>query len=197
MKRYIFLLLTIFFSLAVAYGQDVKHVNDYYRDAEQAYNKHQWNTADSLALLYCNLCETQLKDKLQSYPYSRMLDLRAHCAAQVLAFDRAIELQHKAVAVRRVATDCEQQHLAAAINELALFYSYKGKYDDAIKQADEALQIFSKTNGQKSKFYAVALSNMASFLSSRGDMGDFQRAVQLGEEALNIYLKALLTMPML
>ena len=41
MKRYIFLLLTIFFSLAVAYGQDVKHVNDYYRDAEQAYNKHQ------------------------------------------------------------------------------------------------------------------------------------------------------------
>lgn len=184
MKRYIFLLLTIFFSLAVAYGQDVKHVNDYYRDAEQAYNKHQWNTADSLALLYCNLCETQLKDKLQSYPYSRMLDLRAHCAAQVLAFDRAIELQHKAVAVRRVATDCEQQHLAAAINELALFYSYKGKYDDAIKQADEALQIFSKTNGQKSKFYAVALSNMASFLSSRGDMGDLQRAVQLGEEAI-------------
>lgn len=38
--------------------------------------------------------------------------------------------------------------------------------------------------GEKNKYYAVTLSNMASFLSSRGDEGDFQRAVKLGEEAI-------------
>lgn len=185
MQRIIKILILLSIShLPLLKAQEAKHINNYYREAEQAYAKHHWTQADSLATLYCKVCQTELQSKLQTYPYSRMLDLRAHCAAQTLNYDAAIDLQTQAVEVRRKATDCEEQHLAAAINELALFYSYKGQYDQAIQQAEEALKIFSNSNGQKSQFYAVALSNMASFLSMRGDVGDSQRAVKLGEEAV-------------
>lgn len=184
MRRLILLLSFVLSSCSLLWAQEVKHVNDYYFDAEKAFNKQRWAEADSLANLYCLVCERELTDKIKSYPYTRMLDLRAHCAARALNYDAAIALEQKAVDLRRQATDCEQQHIAVALNELSLFYSYKGNYDEAIRKSDEALKILRESYGEKNKYYAVTLSNMASFLSSRGDEGDFQRAVKLGEEAI-------------
>lgn len=184
MRRLILLLSFVLSSCSLLWAQEVKHVNDYYFDAEKAFNKQHWAEADSLANLYCLVCERELTDKIKSYPYTRMLDLRAHCAARALNYDAAIALEQKAVDLRRQATDCEQQHIAVALNELSLFYSYKGNYNEAIRKSDEALNILRESYGEKNKYYAVSLSNMASFLSSRGDEGDFQRAVKLGEEAI-------------
>lgn len=185
MYRLILLLSFALLSVPSLRAQDVKHINDYYFDAEKALNKQQWAVADSLANLYCLVCERDLPEKVKSYPYTRMLDLRAHCAARALNYDAAIALEQEVVDLRRQATDCERQHIAVAINELSLFYGYKGNYDEAIRQAEEALTILRDAYGEKNKYYAVTLSNMASFLSARGDEGDFQRAVKLGEEAIN------------
>ena len=163
-------------------AQSNKPLERIFKAAEKAINKNQEREADSIATYYRNLCTT--KELQYTYEYSKLLSYQAGLTARHGDVDRAIEMGQQVIEIRRSAPNCERQHLASSINELAIYHSFKGDYNKAIELEREALLIFKELHREKDLNFSVSLSNIATFLSYRGKPGDYQEAAKLGELAL-------------
>lgn len=66
--------------------------------------------------------------------------------------------------------------------EMAALFK-KGQYDDAIKIAEEALEVAEKTFGKKHPYTSVSLNNLAMLHTARGD---YAKAESIYEQSLKI-----------
>lgn len=151
-----------------------------YAASEKAASKNDWTEACRRAEEYMRLCESPQT----TFRYSKMLAYLARQAAQGGDYATAIRLGQQVVDLRRAAADCEERHVATALNEEAIYLSQTGDHDRAIELCDEAVSIFRRTVRSKDPQYAVIVTNMAAFLYSRDNPGDRRRAVEMGEDAL-------------
>ncbi len=151
-----------------------------YEAAESAAGKERWEEAFDFAAQYVALCDTSTK----TFCYARMIDFLAMQADRNKDYETAITLGERVISIRREARDCEKRHVATALSQTALYHSRLGHYDIAINMGEEAVEIFSRHAYKHDSQYAVAMANLASFLCSRANEGDYQRAVQLSEQSL-------------
>ena len=160
----------------------LEEINKLFDKAEKAINKQETHKADSLINIYFAECNT---DELQNtFEYTKLLSYKANQIAAQGHLDKAIELGKTVVNKREIAPNCEKHHLATSINELAIYYSYKGDYNKAIELERKAIDLFISTKHDKDINYSLCLSNLATFLSYRGMEGDYQEAALLGEQSI-------------
>ena len=157
-----------------------EQLDSIYNAAEKAASRQRWPEAFALARRYTTTCGEQKT----TFRYSKMLSYCAREAAAANDRAEALRMAAEVVALRRKAPGSEARHLANALNEEAVYHAGGGDYDKAIGLCAEALDIFEKNVSQKDPQYAIAMSNMAVFLSSRGNPGDYKKAVEMGERSL-------------
>lgn len=178
MKRLIIYLLAAVAGLSVT--AQTERLDSIYSAAEKAAARQRWPEAFALARQYTDICGTGKA----TFRNSKMLSYLARQAAEANDRAEALRLSAQVVALRREAPDCEVRHVANALNEEAVCHARGGDYDRAIERCAEALDIFEKNVNKKDPQYAVAMTNMAVFLSSRGNPGDYRKAVEMGERSL-------------
>ena len=172
---------SLFISPAGALAQ-TKELNRLADDARRAARKGQVALADSLYQEYVDQFNQQKFNK--GFDYSENLGWLVRRAAQTGQVERAIKLQQEVADIRRVAPDCNYAQWAAAMSDLASLYSQKGDYNQAIKIGQESVDMMAKKFGEKHHYYCIALSNLASYFAARGQSGDYEEAVRLGEAAV-------------
>ena len=174
--------IVLLLGLAVAAHAQNKELNKLADAAAKAAKKDLFETTDSLYGEYVRVYREQQLPK--NYQYSEILIYLARRAAKKGRINDAITLQKEVVEVRKTAPDCTFTQWSSAISDLASFYSQKGSYTQAIETGQEALGMLKKKLGTNHHFYNIALANQASFYSARGQEGDYQMAVSLGEAAV-------------
>jgi len=172
-------LLTMAFTSAFSQSKELTRLAD---DARKAARKGQLALADSLFQAYADKYTEQKYNK--GFEYSENLGWLVRRAAQTGNIERALKLQQEVVDIRRVAPDCNYAQWAAAMSDLASLYSQKGDYNRAIEIGRESVDMMAKKFGQKHNYYCIALSNLASYYAARGQSGDYEEAVRLGEAAV-------------
>ena len=185
MKKKLFHILLLFVLCSNCWGQylvDQRGLEKLFNSAEKAIFKNNTYEADSLAHLYCSMCDSE--ERQNTFEYTKMLSYIANQFAARGNIDKAISLGHDVVRLRGKAPNCEPQHVATSMNELAVYYSYKGDYSSAIELERKATKMFITLHREKDINYSVCLSNLATFLSYRGESGDYEEAVKLGEKAI-------------
>ena len=194
--RYLYLCILLAIQVQGAMAQVNKNMEKLFNSAQKAIAKNRLHEADSLARLYCSLCTTE-KDQL-TYEYSYLLSVQASNIARKGNVNQAIQMGEHVIDIRKKSPNCERQHLATSLNELAIYYSYKGAYDKAITLEREAIKILTEMHREKDINYSISLTNLATFLSYRGQEGDYLEAVELGEKGIkninknsNAYVNAL------
>lgn len=174
------ILSLLFFCVALTAAAQTEQLDSVYHAAEKAAGKQRWPEVYAHAERYIALCGSPQT----TFRYTKMLSYRARQAALAGNRTESIRLGTEVVELRRKTPDCEVRHVANGLNELSVYYAQSGNYDEAIRLCGEALAIFEKSVNGKDSQYAVAMTNMAVFLSSRGDPGDYQKAVEMGERSL-------------
>ncbi len=177
----LFLMLFVL-TAAVGTSAQTKELDRLADDARKAARKGRLTMADSLYQAYVDLYN-DLKFK-KGFEYSENLGWLVRRAAQSGQIDRALQLQQEVVSIRRTAPDCNYAQWAAAMSDLASLYSQKGDYTRAIEIGRESVDMMAKKFGQKHHYYCIALSNLASYYAARGQSGDYDEAVRLGEAAV-------------
>lgn len=174
------ILTLLLLSLALTSVAQTEQLDSIYNAAEKAAGREHWDEVYAHAYRYIALCG----HAQTTFRYTKMLAYRARQIAQAGNRAEAIRLGTEVVELRRKTPDCQIRHVANALNELSLYYAQTGDYDNAIRLCDEALTIFDKNVNGKDPQYAIAMTNMAVFLSSRGNSGDYNKAVEIGERSL-------------
>ena len=177
MNKCIILIFCIF--ACISSQAQNKRLDGIYETVEKAAKAQRWNEVYSGAQLYISKCDTTI----MTFCYSKMVAYLAEYAARNLDYNKAIELGHKVVAIRRAALDSEPRHTATALNALAVYCFQAGYYDEAIVKCEEAIAIFEENKLIGDKQCAVAMLNMSTFLCRRGNDEDFRRALSLSEQS--------------
>ena len=151
-------------------------------EAAKADKKKHVTLADSLYNQYIQ--QFQQLNLKKNYQYSEILIRQARRAAKTGKTDEAIQIQQEVVQVRQTAPDCTNLQYASALSDLATLYSQKGNYDKAIQTGQQALLLLRKKLGTDHHYYNIAMANQAAFYAARGQQGDIQTAVTLGEAAV-------------
>ena len=120
----------------------------------------------------------------KDFQYSEVLIYLARRASQTGRISEAIAYQREVVEVRETAPDCTSAQWASAMSDLASYYSQNGNYSLAIETGQKALSLLKEKYGNSHHYYNIALANQASFYAARGQEGDYQMAVSLGEAAV-------------
>lgn len=182
-KNRVLALLSLLFlacSALPVVGQ-TKELGRLLNDARKASENGEHQLADSLRQAWVERFRSE--GHARGYDYSEVLNEMARRAIQKGQVDSAITLQAEIIEVRRTAPDCTYAQTASAVSDLATYYSRKGLYTKAIETGEEALEMFQIQFGDTHHFYAIAQANQASYYAARGEEGDYQRAVELAEQA--------------
>jgi tetratricopeptide (TPR) repeat protein/predicted Ser/Thr protein kinase len=110
----------------------------------------------------------------------------AHGAAQDL--DRAIEVQHRAVAILRDALGSTHPQVATAILNLGVFHGQAGDYRESLRLIAQALAIDRSVLGSRHPMLADTLQKLG---AAHYAIGDHAKALELHERALQLQEAAL------
>lgn len=174
--------VVIVMTVPVALHAQNKELSRLSSDAAKATRKGQWSVADSLYQRFIELYNSQGFQK--NYAYSEVLNYLARRAVNTGRTDAAIELQKEIIEVRRTAPDCTNAQWASAMSDLASMYAQKALYEQAIAVGEQALAELKKRFGVKHHYYCIALANQANYYAARGQTGDYQKAIELCEQAV-------------
>lgn len=186
LKPLALLLLAVVFFPALSAAPDVqaqnKTLDRLFDQAAKAGRKGDFKACDSLYQAYADLFSKE--GHAGNFAYSEVLSYLARRAAQKGNVEQAISLQQQVISIRKTAADCNNAQWAASVSDLAGYYKDQGRYTLAIKTGEEALSMLRKKLGAKHHYYNITLANQASYYAARGETGDYEMAVQLGEEAV-------------
>jgi len=164
---------------------ECKQLTELYKQAVKLQGKNDPSAA-AFYEQYLSRCKSD--ESRRTWEYFDALARRASLAAQGGDLGRAVSRGGEAVEICRRAlqegwTDFGRDHLAAALQNLSVYHSQRGDYDDAIRTASEALGIYRETPKTK-RLAALAAGQLAAGYLSRGEAEDFLRAQTLSEEAV-------------
>ncbi len=154
-------------------------------DVESAASKQRWGDVAVLAQQFIDNCPPDTK----TFRLSKMLAYQAAQAYRDRDYHKALQLGQQVVEMRRVALNCEWRHIGTALNEVAIYHSRLGNYGEAIANGEEAVELIGIRTYKNDSQYAIAMTNLASFLCSRGNNEDYVRAAALNEKALDALRK--------
>ena len=103
-------------------------------------------------------------------------------------YEKAIELQVKAVAMAEKQYGKENDYYGYSLFILAEYYANNGNYKNAIEILEKGLRITEKIYGKEHPDYAISLNNLASYNS---ELGNYSEAIRFGTQALEILEKIL------
>lgn len=98
-------------------------------------------------------------------------------------FARAENFFLRAAEISAIFTGVDSADHAIDLNNLALIYRFRAKYDEAIDKYEQALRIDEKTIGKEHPDYATRLNNLANVYLHQGRYSD---AIEKFEEAIRI-----------
>jgi tetratricopeptide (TPR) repeat protein len=135
----------------------------------------------------------ELLDEFQSLPtekrdFQTEYDLKDRLANMFWITARHSEAETLRKELIAFIKDKNQQKYAEQLNNLALVYYAQGKYDEAIKLYQEALEIAKKTIGTEHSEYATRLHNLAYVYYIQGK---YQETIKLYQEVLEIDKKTI------
>jgi len=156
-------------------------IKELYKSAEAALKRNP-QEAYPLYDQYLRLCVTP--DLRNTYSYSVALTQKALHLQGLGNIKEALDTLNRVVDIRTHGEYIDFVHSAETYNLIAAIYNQQGNYNAAIEQCEKALEIYGKRYGKKNEQYAVTLSNLASYYTSRNAPGDRRHAVLLGEEAV-------------
>ena len=159
--------------------EQIERVDSFYHAIEKKWNKERYDNAHKLLVRYFELSDLYKSEKGISYS----------CACSYMAQyfylngdnNEAIKWAEKEVEVRRSSGDCNELHLAAALNELSQFYAAAKNYSKASVVSKECVDIYARTLKEEHPFYAVAIGNLAQYYFL---LGESSKAVECGEKTL-------------
>ena len=158
-----------------------------YEQAVLAQKKNQMAQADELFRQYVEKCVTP--ESQQTHEYTVALTQYAQYLKRMGKLDDAMNLLHRAAEVRRTTAYMNRSHVAETLNLMASIENQRGHYDEAIALCTEALGVYEKFLGKKHDHYGTTLSNLAGYYATRNAPGDRTRAVEMGEEAVQVLPK--------
>ena len=164
-----------------AYASLENSLKSIYSSAESAL-KHNKPEAGTLFDQYLAGCVTPALQK--TYKYSVALTQKALSLQRSGNIQAALDSLNRVIDIRTHGEYIDYVHAAETYNLIAAIHNQQGHYDEAIKQGEKALDIYDRRYGKKHEQYAITLSNLASYYTSRNAPGDRQHAVALGEEAI-------------
>ena len=166
------------------YGSLKEYLEKTFDDAETASRKGQRNAADSLYAIYlrdCILPEMQLE-----HPYSVALTYKAMRQQRSGDNVGALSTLERVAQLRQTGEFKDYSHAAETYNLMAAIHHQLGHFDQAISYCEKALEIYRKRYGNNHEYCGTTLSNLAGYYTSRNASGDRLRAVQLGQEAVDM-----------
>lgn len=182
MKNKALLLKGIILLVSLPIHAQTNELNHLYKEAVKASKNNNVLNADSLYKLFVDKHIEQKHEP--NYNLSEAYIYLSRRAASKGNVQESIALQKKVVDIRSNATDCTKAQWASSLSDLASLYAQKGDYGQAINIGKKALEELNKIYGEKHEFYNIALLNLASYYSSRGERDDYEHAVEIGELAL-------------
>ena len=123
------------------------------------------------------------EDGATSRPYATVTNNLALLHEQMADFDRALELHHEALAIRREHLDPDHPDLAQSLGNLAILHAVMGNAQQAVPYFEEELALRERVQGPRSAAVSTTLNNLASV---RDELGDLLEARALHERALEI-----------
>lgn len=105
------------------------------------------------------------------------------CYSKVENYLRACELYKSSLEIYEHTQENNDSNIYVTLNLLASSYNDLGRYDDAIKNEQQAVELIKRIDGQYSSKYAIELSNLAFYLFQKGNNVD---AYTLCEKAYHI-----------
>ncbi len=132
---------------------------------------------------FCDLCVTP--ELQQTARYAEALCFLARAANKSGNVTRAIEIGQRAADIRD-SIPVDALFRAESHNEMGIYYSRLGNYDEAIRHGEEAERIFVPVYGKNKPFYGTIVGNLAVYYSARRLSGDDQKAVTMAESALKV-----------
>lgn len=164
-------------------AQVLDSLNVYFDQAEDCFARGKYDQADNL-YKRAQTFASVLNRNLYTYRYSVILERQANIKALRGQYAEAAEMMDQVIEHRRN-INLGSAVVGAAFSVKAIYQFAQKKYDEAIQSALDAEKLYGEGVGKSDHFYAVNLSNLASYYSSRGaSVDDFKNAVKYAELAL-------------
>ena len=188
MKQILIVLLSALCAVfAIKADEKRDSLNYYVQRLSVAYDSGNFQEASMYFKHTLRLYKEVAGDVSKNTEYASIANDYANLCYQMGDYETAVKVETEVSNIYQ-ANGSNQSNCAMSLNNLAMYYSALGDYNEAIRLGTEAMEVSKRVLGSDHPNYAMSLNNLAGYYAY---LGNYNEAIRLGTEAMEIRKRVL------